>query len=109
MRSANCLVFKITTIPYRPHTLYSDVTANINSRHDPEYGYIDKLGTSHLNQHNSDNILKEFAEKLFVNRLKYHYNKDLTIERLFGKSVLSQSTTDIAENTYVMKLIEKHC
>ncbi|ENO3041042.1 hypothetical protein ACTT3R_003407 [Enterobacter ludwigii] len=109
MRSASDLVFKITTMPYRHHTLDTDVAANINIGHDLEYVYIDKLGTSHLNQQNSDKIIQEFAEKLFVNRLKYHHKNDITLEQLVGKSVLTQSTPDIAENTYVMKLIEKHC
>ncbi|RYA78985.1 hypothetical protein DD592_07440, partial [Enterobacter cloacae complex sp. 2DZ2F20B] len=48
MRSASDLVFKITTMPYRHHTLDTDVAANINIGHDLEYVYIDKLGTSHL-------------------------------------------------------------
>ncbi|WP_207189426.1 hypothetical protein, partial [Pectobacterium carotovorum] len=53
MRSANELVFKITTMPYRHHTLDTDVDANINIGHDLEYVYIDKLGTSHSNQQES--------------------------------------------------------
>ncbi|CAH3225919.1 hypothetical protein AI2602V1_0071 [Citrobacter freundii] len=109
MRSASDLVFKITTMPYRHHTLDTDVEANINIGHDLEYVYIDKLGTSHFNQQSSDKIIQEFAEKLFVNRLKYHQQNCLTLEQLVGKSVLTQSTPDIAENTYVIELIEKHC
>jgi hypothetical protein len=109
MRSASDLVFKITTMPYRHHTLDTDVEANINIGHDLEYVYIDKLGTSHFNQQSSDKIIQEFAEKLFVNRLKYHQKNFLTLEELVGKSVLTQSTPDIAENTYVIELIKKHC
>ncbi|MDK9356132.1 hypothetical protein QQF54_19135 [Lelliottia sp. V106_10] len=109
MRSASDLVFKITTMPYRHHTLDTDVEANINIGHDLEYVYIDKLGTSHFNQQSSDKIIQEFAEKLFVNRLKYHQKNILTLEELVGKSVLTQSTPDIAENTYVIELIKKHC
>ncbi|MEC6220618.1 hypothetical protein VXU45_15805 [Enterobacter hormaechei] len=71
--------------------------------------YIDKLGTSHLNQQASDKIIQDFAEKLFVNRLKYHHKNFLTLEQLVGKSILTQSTPDIVENEYVIQLIEKHC
>lgn len=109
MRSASDLVFKITTMPYRHHTLDTNVAANINIGHDLEYIYIDKLGTSHLNQQASDKIIQDFAEKLFVNRLKYHHKNFLTLEQLVGKSILTQSTPDIVENEYVIQLIEKHC
>ncbi|HAT7730352.1 TPA: hypothetical protein JAX37_002200 [Enterobacter cloacae] len=109
MRSASDLVFKITTMPYRHHTLDTNVAANINIGHDLEYIYIDKLGTTHLNQQASDKIIQDFAEKLFVNRLKYHHKNFLTLEQLVGKSILTQSTPDIVENEHVIKLIEKHC
>ncbi|HDR2661728.1 TPA: hypothetical protein QCI56_002656 [Enterobacter asburiae] len=109
MRSASDLVFKITTMPYRHHTLDTNVAANINIGHDLEYIYIDKLGTSHLNQQASDKIIQDFAEKLFINRLKYHHKNFLTLEQLVGKSILTQSTPDIVENEHVIQLIEKHC
>ncbi|AYN28500.1 hypothetical protein D8682_16880 [Buttiauxella sp. 3AFRM03] len=109
MRSASDLVFKITTMPYRHHTLDTDVEANINVGHDLEYVYIDKLGTAHFNQQNADKVIQEFAEKLFVNRLKYHDIEIFSLEELVGKSILTQSTPDIAEMTYVIDLINRHC
>ncbi|VXD07167.1 conserved hypothetical protein [Enterobacterales bacterium 8AC] len=109
MRSASDLVFKITTMPYRHHTLNTDVNANINIGHDLEYVYIDKLGTSHLNQQTSDAVIQDFAERLFFNRLKFHGKTEISFEDLVGKSVLSQSTPDIAELNYVIKLINTHC
>ncbi|ANE75845.1 hypothetical protein [Dickeya solani] len=109
MRSASELVFKITTMPYRHHTLNTDVNANINIGHDLEYVYIDKLGTSQLNQQTSDKVIQEFAEKLFLNRLKFHGENEISFEDLVGKSVLTQSTPDIAELNYVIELINKHC
>ncbi|MBA0165573.1 hypothetical protein H0255_20800 [Pectobacterium versatile] len=109
MRSANELVFKITTMPYRHHTLDTDVDANINIGHDLEYVYIDKLGTSHSNQQESDIVIQEFAEKLFINRLRFHGKNEISLEALVGKSILTQSTPDIAELEYVMNLIKSNC
>ncbi|MEE4448317.1 ORC-CDC6 family AAA ATPase [Serratia sp. C2(1)] len=109
MRSASELVFKITTMPYRHHTLDTDVDANINIGHDLEYVYIDKLGTSHLNQQTSDSVIQDFAEKLFLNRLKFHGKNEVSLEDLVGKSILSQSTPNIAELDYVINLINIHC
>lgn len=109
MRSASELIFKITTMPYRHHTLDTDVEANINIGHDLEYIYIDKLGASHLNQQAADKVIQDFAEKLFLNRLKFYNKTSLSLEDLVGKSILTQSTPEIAEKAYVVQLIEKHC
>lgn len=109
MRSASNLVFKITTMPYRHHTLDTNVEANINIGHDLEYVYIDKLGTSHFNQQTADRIIQEFAEKLFINRLKSHNREVISLDGLVGTSILTQSTPDIVEKEDVIALISKHC
>lgn len=109
MRSASELVFKITTMPYRHHTLDTGVNANINIGHDLEYIYIDKLGTSHFNQQKSDNIIQDFAEKLFVKRLNSHNKSDVDLEQLVGKSILTQSTTDITDYDNLILLIKDNC
>lgn len=109
MRSASELVFKITTMPFRHHTLDTDVMANINVGHDLDYVYIDKLGTSHMNQQKSDAIIQDFAEKLFINRLSFFGKESISLEILVGKSILTQSTAEIADETDVLGLIKKHC
>lgn len=109
MRSASDLVFKITTMPYRHHTLDTDVMSNVNVGHDLDYVYIDKLGTSNLNQQTSDAIIQNFAEKLFINRLNYYGKNVFTLENLIGKSILTQSTAEIADDSEVLSLINKHC
>jgi len=109
MRSASDLVFKITTMPYRHHTLDTDVMANINVGHDLDYVYIDKLGTSDLNQQKADAVIQNFAENLFINRLKYFGQEVFSLETLVGRSILTQSTADIADDEEVLSLINKHC
>lgn len=109
MRSASNLVFKITTMPYRHHTLDTNVEANINIGHDLEYVYIDKLGTSHFNQQAADRTIQEFAEKLFINRLRFHNRESISLEELVGTSILTQSTPDLVEQEDVIALISKHC
>lgn len=109
MRSASNLVFKITTMPYRHHTLDTNVEANINVGHDLEYVYIDKLGTSHFNQQTADKIIQDFAEKLFINRLKSHDRPSVSLEELVGTSILTQSTPDVVDKDDVIALISKHC
>ncbi|MDX6019172.1 hypothetical protein SIL08_02560 [Scandinavium sp. V105_16] len=109
MRSASDLVFKITTMPYRHHTLDTDVMANINVGHDLDYVYIDKLGTSDLNQQKADAVIQNFAENLFINRLKYFGQEIFSLETLVGRSILTQSTSDIANDEEVLYLINKHC
>ena len=46
MRSASDLVFKITTMPYRHHTLDTDVVANINIGHVDIGRAVDKLAAT---------------------------------------------------------------
>ncbi|GAC19483.1 ORC-CDC6 family AAA ATPase [Paraglaciecola arctica] len=110
MRSANDIFFKITTMPYRHHTLSTTVEANINVGHDLEYIYIDKLGTINMNQTTSDARIEKFATKLFENRLK-QFTKigDISLEGLVGLSKLSQDTTKLTDNDELLKLIDSHC
>lgn len=110
MRSASDILFKITTMPFRHHTLSTRVNANINIGHDLEYVYIDKLGTINLNQASSDKTIQDFAEQLFKNRLKqWNLDSSLTLDNFVGKSILSQETTHIISDEGLMDLIRKHC
>lgn len=110
MRSANDIFFKITTMPYRHHTLSTTVESQINVGHDLEYVYIDKLGTINMNQTASDTAIEKFAAKLFRNRLmQVDYGSVLELEQLVGFSKLSQDTTDLTSNEELLDLIEIHC
>tara|TARA_B100000700_G_scaffold37345_1_gene36912 strand:- start:10312 stop:12087 length:1776 start_codon:yes stop_codon:yes gene_type:complete len=110
MRSANDIFFKITTMPYRHHTLSTTVSANVNVGHDLEYVYIDKLGTINMNQTQSDRQIQLFATKLFENRLRqFDCNSAVTLESLVGESKLSQDTTELVTEDTLMQLIERHC
>ncbi len=109
MRSATDLVFKITTMPYRHHTLDTEVEANINIGHDIDYVYIDKLGTSQLNQKVADRKIKDFAKELFQNRLHFFNKNDLTFEGLFGKSLLTEDTTSLSDQERVLAMVESYC
>ena len=110
MRSANDIFFKITTMPYRHHTLSTTVNANINVGHDLEYVYIDKLGTINMNQSSSDKKIQGFAEKLFKNRVKQLGNMDdISLDDLVGVSILSQDTTHLITDDKLLDLIISHC
>lgn len=110
MRSANDILFKITTMPYRHHTLSTTVEAHINVGHDLEYIYIDKLGTINMNQTTSDATIEKFATKLFENRLKQFNTIDgISLENLVGLSKLSQDTSELSDNDALLKLIDSHC
>ncbi|NOI07369.1 ORC-CDC6 family AAA ATPase [Vibrio alginolyticus] len=110
MRSANDIFFKITTMPYRHHTLSTTVNANVNIGHDLEYVYIDKLGTINKNQKSSDRIIQEFATKLFVNRLRQFEDCNIkTLESLVGHSKLAQDTNELVSDEELLVLIKKHC
>ncbi|CAH7103881.1 conserved hypothetical protein [Vibrio chagasii] len=110
MRSANDIFFKITTMPYRHHTLSTTVNANVNVGHDLEYVYIDKLGTINKNQKSSDKTIQEFATKLFVNRLRQFDNDSIkTLEGLVGHSRLAQDTNELVTDEELLILIDNHC
>lgn len=112
MRSANEVFFKITTMPYRHHTLSTTVESNINVGHDLEYIYIDKLGTINMNQSASDSVIQDFAAQLFENRINRYSQlteETLTLEKLLGKSKLAQDTTSLVNDEQLMELINKHC
>ncbi|CAM3720338.1 ORC-CDC6 family AAA ATPase [Pseudoalteromonas maricaloris] len=110
MRSANDIFFKVTTMPYRHHTLSTTVSANVNVGHDLEYVYIDKLGTINMNQTQSDKQIQLFATKLFENRLRqFDFKNVVTLESLVGESKLSQDTTELVNEDTLMTLIERHC
>ncbi|RTR32791.1 hypothetical protein [Shewanella atlantica] len=110
MRSANDIFFKITTMPYRHHTLSTTVNANVNVGHDLEYIYIDKLGTINKNQKSSDKIIQEFATKLFVNRLRqFDSDSTKTLETLVGHSKLAQDTNELVTDEALLVMIENHC
>ncbi|MEM5545265.1 hypothetical protein [Pseudoalteromonas fuliginea] len=109
MRSANDIFFKVTTMPYRHHTLATTVSANINVGHDLEYVYIDKLGTINMNQTESDRQIQLFATKLFENRLRHYSNLTLTLEDFIGLSKLSQDTAELVSDEKLFSLIKQHC
>jgi len=110
MRSANEIFFKITTMPYRHHTLSTTVKAHINVGHDLEYIYIDKLGTTNMNQTTADVTIEKFATKLFENRLKqFNTIEGISLEGLVGLSKLSQDTTELIDDDELLGLIESHC
>ncbi len=110
MRSANDIFFKITTMPYRHHTLSTTVEANVNVGHDLEYVYIDKLGTINKNQKTSDKTIQTFATKLFINRLRQFDNDNVkTLEGLVGHSKLAQDTNELITDDDLLVLIDNHC
>lgn len=110
MRSANDIFFKITTMPYRHHTLSTTVDANVNVGHDLEYVYIDKLGTINKNQKTSDKTIQTFATRLFINRLRQFDNDNVkTLEGLVGHSKLAQDTNELITDEELLVLIDNHC
>lgn len=111
MRSYNELVFKITTMPYRHHTLETLVGTPVNIGHDFDYLNIDKLGFNTDSQKSKQPVFEDFAEKLFLKRIKgTQLDKDnASLSSLLGSSLLLDIQKNISSDDLPIDQIEKYC
>ncbi|MCG9575996.1 hypothetical protein L1D14_07050 [Vibrio tubiashii] len=89
MRSYKELVFKITTMPYKHHSLNTDSSAPLAIGHDFEYLYVDNLGLESFSSEQKKRELFSFAESLLQSRLRSAgYSKEISLKDIFGESDL---------------------
>lgn len=89
MRSYKELVFKITTMPYKHHSLKTDSSVPLDIGHDFEYLYVDNLGLESFSSEKKKRELFAFAESLLQGRLRSAgYSEKITLNDIFGESDL---------------------
>ncbi|MGG6319371.1 hypothetical protein [Vibrio cholerae] len=110
MRSFGEIVFKMTTMPYRHHTLQTLTGAELNIGHDFEYINIDKQGP-YTSTRTARNFFEEFAERLFRKRLETSNikNKALTLKELLGDSILLDNPHDVLSGDNFIKAMYEYC
>lgn len=111
MRSYNELVFKITTMPYRHHTLETLVGTPVNIGHDFDYLNIDKLGFNSDSQKSKQPVFEDFAEKLFLKRIKgTRLDRDnASLSTMLGNSLLLDIHKDQSSDESTMNYINNYC
>ncbi|MEZ9584454.1 hypothetical protein [Vibrio splendidus] len=96
MRSYKELVFKITTMPYKHHSLNTNSSAPLAIGHDFEYLYVDNLGLESFSSEQKKRELFNFAESLLQSRLRSAgYSKKITLRDIFGESDLLDNPKEI--------------
>ncbi len=89
MRSYKELVFKITTMPYKHHSLNTESNVPLAIGHDFEYLYVDNLGLESFSSEQKKRELLNFAESLLKSRLRSAgYSRDISLKDIFGESEL---------------------
>lgn len=109
MRSYKELVFKITTMPFKHHSLDTNSKVPLNIGHDFEYLYVDNLGLESFSSEKKKRELYNFAESLLKNRLRSAgYDEPVTLSDIFGESELLDNPKEVIGRERFISLAEQN-